>query len=111
MVLATTLSFRHQSFLPSSPSSPQGHSNRIQTGAQSASHDYKDMGFKFIIQDREVVCEMGEKVNKSQLLLMRDGLIKKKLQAWNERCPSFLEERIVSFQGKISILDTIDGAH
>lgn len=77
MVLATTLSFRHQSFLPSSPSSPQGHSNRIQTGAQSASHDYKDMGFKFIIQDREVVCEMGEKVNKSQLLLMRDGLIKK----------------------------------
>ncbi|TFK70271.1 S-adenosyl-L-methionine-dependent methyltransferase, partial [Pluteus cervinus] len=47
----------------------------------SPSTEYGDFGLKFIIQDRGVVCEMGEK-------------------AWREQCPSLLDSGAVKFQGK-----------
>ncbi|KAH6904164.1 hypothetical protein BKA70DRAFT_1565905 [Coprinopsis sp. MPI-PUGE-AT-0042] len=44
-----------------------------------SSSEGEDLGLKFIIQDRSVVVEMGEK-------------------AWREKCPEFLDSGIASFQ-------------
>ncbi|KAG6918807.1 hypothetical protein DXG01_011559 [Tephrocybe rancida] len=45
----------------------------------------EDFGFKFIIQDRRVVVEMGEKLLN---------------QAWREKCPELLDSGIAQFQGE-----------
>ena len=61
-----------------------------------SSADQGGLGLKFVIQDRPVVVEMGEKVlhsYSSMIILLMVG------QAWKAKCPELLESA-VTFQGK-----------
>ena len=61
-----------------------------------SSTDEGGLGLKFVIQDRPVVVEMGEKVlyNRIQYDRSVDALG----QAWKAKCPELLESA-VTFQG------------
>lgn len=59
-------------------------------------------GLRFVIQDRAVVCEMGEKVRIFGVRIegTRKGvlIVPALSQAWKAKCPELLEE-CVKFQG------------
>lgn len=54
------------------------------------------LGFKFVVQDRPVVCEMGEKVC---ILVSRLSVLIHLFQAWRDKCPELLNT-VAHFQGK-----------
>ena len=61
-----------------------------------SSTDEGGLGLKFVIQDRPVVVEMGEKVLYSRI--QYDRFVDALGQAWKAKCPELLES-VVTFQG------------
>lgn len=64
-----------------------------------SSHGEDSPSLRFIIQDRPIVVEMGEKVG--SLFYMSLVLING--QAWRAKCPEFLESGTALFQGTLCI--------
>ena len=80
-----------------------GSTSMLLASAFSPATGGEDLGLKFVIQDRAVVVDMGEKVFASHLC--RDSVVdvtSSREQAWKEKCPELLESGVAKFQGSCS---------
>ena len=69
--------------------------------ASAFSEGDNDLGLKFIVQDRPVVVEIGERASLLHRSYPHPLIIS--MQAWEAECPALLENGTVKFQGTYSL--------